>query len=161
MAPSILYDVINDNIYWVFHSLVSSGKHLSTMDMYFSSVVRTAPPVGSSFWRGGTPLTKVWRDNRRRRRLWKRLWNWVLGAYNQSLWSRSPPGCRDTPGSSWLWPPGTDPSTSWFRQRKGRRPRTEPRPPEEPPGPHTQHTDINTMLRICLILRNNLHSERG
>lgn len=32
------------------------------MVMYDSSVVRTLPPVGSSLWHGGPPLTKVWDD---------------------------------------------------------------------------------------------------
>ena len=50
---------------FILHSLlVSSGKHLSTMAMYFSSVVRTVPPVGSSLWRGGTPFMKLWRGRR-------------------------------------------------------------------------------------------------
>lgn len=41
-----------------------SGKHLSTMSMYFSSVVRIVPPVAGSLYSGSTPFIK---DCRRQR----------------------------------------------------------------------------------------------
>lgn len=51
----------------------------------------------------------------------------------------SPPGHRDTPGSSWLSPPRSAPATSWSRQKKGRLLHTAPQLPLELPAQQT-HT---------------------
>lgn len=54
-------------------------------------------------------------------------------------WSSSPAGCRDSPGSSWLAPPRTSPSTSCCHRSKRRPLRKAPRPLQEHPAAQMTH----------------------
>lgn len=45
-----------ENVKETLFLLLVSGKHLSTISLYFSSVVKTVPPVGSSLNSAGLPF---------------------------------------------------------------------------------------------------------